>query len=415
MKSSENHRLNKQEVGNHVPEGVDICQDEISLMDYLGVLCKRKRFILLGSIIPTLLVGLIIFFLPRHYTITYIYDVEDQVKNQSARPTAVDVVNWNLTQKNYDFLLSRFCSKGNLNRIATTLEQASLGQYAELIRGPKGLEGLVTFKASPPYVDMKEVGQENLAKREQVRKLEAELLNVTITGTSPDDISIISSAIRDSLENITPVCLIADRLSVGVRELRTKIADIESEKYGLQLILKKNKAVLGKLKKAKTKPDDNASSGIVLQFDVGGKSESLPIEYQIQIAESKVIQLEETAADNKNRHKYYEDLLSLNEKLLAQVKSQSSAAYTIQQFQSFLVELAKDVEQQELKDYLNSYVKGVENRIAVSVPIIKDPRVYAVAKGTVKKTLMVFVVLLMLTAFVAFLLEGLEKSQARAS
>ncbi len=192
------------------------------------------------------------------------------------------------------------------------------------------------------------------------------------------------------------------------------MADIENEKFTLQLVLDKSKSILVKLKNAKTEPVDRTTSGIVLQFDVGGRSEYLPIEYQIQTAESKRIQLEETATHNEKKYEYYEDLLNLNEKLLAQIKSRSSSAYTIRQLQSSLIELTKEFEQQELKDYLSSYVKGVENRIAVSAPITEEPRIYAVSRGTVKKTTIVFVVLLMLTTLAAFLLEGIKKSQAQA-
>ena len=423
MRSSENDGSNKQSADNHVPEEANIYEDQINLIDYFRVLWKRKCFILLGSIIPTLLVGLIIFLLPRHYTITYTYDVEDQFKDQFkdqfARRSAVDITNWNLSQKNYNVLLSRFYSKENLSKIATRLQQAGFGQYTESIsraRGLKGLENLVKLEVLPSYIDLDEVDQTDPAKLEQIRPLEAQLLNVTITGTTLKDLSKTSLAIRDNLENIIPVYLIAEQLSVGMRELRANMADIEKEKFALQLVLKKSEAILEKLKNVKTEPADRAASGIVLQFDVGSRSEYLPIEYQIQTAESRIIQLEETATHNEKKYKYYEDLLSLNERLLAQIKSRSSSAYTIQQFQSFLIELTKEFEQEEeLKDYLSSYVKGVENRIAVSVPVTEEPRIYAVSRGTVKKTIIVFVVLLMLTTLAAFLLEGIKKSQARAS
>ena len=421
MGSSENGGSNKQGTGSHVPEEANICEDEINLIDYFMVVWKRKWFILLGSIIPTLLIGLIIFFLPRHYTITYTYDVEDQfkdqLKNQFARATTVDISNWNLSQKDYDVLLSRFYSKENLGKIMSGLQQYGLSEYADSIndaRGLKDLEKLVKFEAFPRYIDLAKLGQTDRTNLEQIRQLEAQLLNVTITVTTLKDISIISSVIRDNLENIIPVFLIAEQLSVGVRGLRTTMAGIEKEKFSLQLRLDKSKSIFTKLKMAKTGSVDRGSSGIVLQFDVGGRSEYLPIEYQIQTAESRIIQLEETAKDNKKKYAYYEDLLGLNEKLFAQIGSRSSSAYTIRQFQSFLIELTKEFEQQELKDYLSSYVKGVENRIAVSAPIIEEPRIYALPRGLVKKTTIVFAVLLMLTTLAAFLLESIKKSQAQA-
>ena len=288
MGSLENGGSNKQGTGNDVPEEANIYENEINLIDYFMVVWKRKCFILLGSIIPALLVGLIIFSLPRHYTITYTYDVEDQfkdqLKGQFGRRSAVDITNWNLSQKNYNVLLSRFYSKENLSRIATRSRQAGFGQYAESISraiGLKGLENLVKFEASPSYIDLDEVDQRDPANLEQIRQLEAQLLNVTITGTTPKNVSKISLVIRDNLENIIPVYLIAEQLNVGMRGLRTKMADIEKEKFALELRLDKSKSILAKLKKAKTEPVARTTSDIVLQFDVGGRSEYLPIEYQI--------------------------------------------------------------------------------------------------------------------------------------
>ena len=78
MRSSENGSSNKQGTGSAALEEANIYEDEINLIDYFGVFWKHKWFILLGSIIPTLLVGLIIFLLPRNYTITYTYDVKDR-------------------------------------------------------------------------------------------------------------------------------------------------------------------------------------------------------------------------------------------------------------------------------------------------------------------------------------------------
>jgi len=51
----------------------------------------------------------------------------------------------------------------------------------------------------------------------------------------------------------------------------------------------------------------------------------------------------------------------------------------------------------------------------LSTPVSENPKVYAVSKGAVKKTAIVFVVLLIVTAFAAFLLEGLGKSRAQIS
>jgi len=421
MESSQSRVVNSQQVPNDVREAANIYEDEIDMIDYIRVFWKRKWFILLGSVIPGLIVGLISFFQPRDYIITYTYDVKDytyDVEDQFGDQTITNVSNWNLDEKNYKVLLNRFYSEGNLSRIRTRLQREGLNEYAEQIskaRGVKDLEELVKFEALPPYIDLSKVKETDPIRLEQIRQLKALLLNVTIKGSPRKDISKIASVIGDNIENTIPVYSVAEQLNLSIREFKGKMARIEKDRFASQLALKKGNAMLAKLKHIKTETLAKTESDITLQFDVGSRFEYLPIEYQIQTAESRIIQLEETVKDNEEKYKYYKDLLSLNKELLAEAKNKSSSAYMIQQFHSFLIELVKGIEKEQLKDYLNSYVKAVENRIAAGVPITEYPVIYAVSKGIVKKTAIVFAIALMLSVFGAFLLEGLKKSQAQAS
>jgi len=103
MRSSENESPNKQATGNYIQKEADIYEDEINLIGYFRVLWKRKWLVLVTSVLPPLVVGLVVFLGPRRYTLTYTYDVKDQFKGQ----TTVDVSNWNLDEKNYNVLLNR--------------------------------------------------------------------------------------------------------------------------------------------------------------------------------------------------------------------------------------------------------------------------------------------------------------------
>jgi hypothetical protein len=152
-----------------------------------------------------------------------------------------------------------------------------------------------------------------------------------------------------------------------------------------------------------------------LQFDVGGKSEYFPLRYQIQALESQIVGLEESIEANTKKYNYYKNLLVLNEKLSAELKNSISSYYTIRQFHSFLTRLIDDYEAVELKDYLASYIKRIENRISASSPVSENPKISSIAKGTAKKSTIVFAIALMISVFAAFLLEGLKKSQARTS
>jgi len=413
MAKEENDSTNKSLEGREAqPE--PIYEDEINLMDYFVVLWKRKWFIFLVSVLPALVAGSIIFFGPRNYKTTYTYDVRGQFRNQ----TVVDVGNCNLTEGNYNVFISRFYSQENLSKITTSLQQADLKRHAESIintEGKEQIENLVKFEVLPPYIDVSKAKETDPTKLKQIRQLEALLLNVTITANSKKEISKISSVIRDNLENIMPVYLVAEQLKLSAKGFKSKMADIEKNRFALQLALENKKAVLAKLKGIETETLKKSRSDIMLQFDVGGRSEYLPIEYQIQTAESKIIQLEETIKDNEKKFAYYEDLLSLDEKVLAEVQKNRLSGYTIQQFHLFLLESVKAAEKEELKDYLSSYTKKIENRIAVSAPVTENPIISAIAKGTVKKSGAVFVIALLISVFAAFILEGLKKSQAQIS
>jgi len=66
-----------------------------------------------------------------------------------------------------------------------------------------------------------------------------------------------------------------------------------------------------------------------------------------------------------------------------------------------------------LKGYLNSYIKRIKNGISVSAPVSENPKISSIAKGTAKKSTIVFAVALMMSVFAAFLLEGFKQNKMR--
>jgi len=441
---------NSQPVSTNVQEGANIYEDEINLIDYFIVLWRRKYFILLGSVLPALIVGLILFSWPRKYKVTYVYDVKDQstydvrdqstyeVRDRSAydvrdqrtyevrdRSTydvrdrsTYDVSNWNLNEKNYNVLLDRFYSTENMDKIVNKLLENGLDGYAKLIKraGKKeDLEKFVDFEVSPPYIDLSKVKITDPVELEQIRQLKALLLNMTIIGRPKNDISKISLVIRDNLENVIPVYMVQEQLNATTRRYRAEMASIEENRFNLELALKTNKSILAKLKSIKTAVRDETEGNIALQFDISGKTEYLPMGYQIQAKESKIAAIEANIKVNEEKFNHYKDLLGLNEKLFDELKNNTFSYYTILQFHSFLTDLVGSCKSKEIRDHLNSYINKIKNRMSISAPVTEKPKVCAVAKGTVKKSAIVFAILLMISIFAAFLLEGIQKSQARAS
>jgi len=423
MASSENDASNKQAAGNDVHEETHTYEDEINLIDYFIVLWKRKWLILVFSILPTLVVGLTLFFLPRSYEVTYVYDVRDDVSKdvrENVRDdVSNDVSNWNLDEKNYDVLISRFYSEENLSKIIDKLRENGLDEYAELVGKAENslddLKDLLKFKPLPAYIDLSKAKITDPRQLQQIRKLTAQLLDVTIVGKPKEDLPKIASVIRENLENVIPVYMVQEQLSADMRTYKTGMADIESNRFSVELTLKTRRSALEKLKSIKTRTPDKIESDVTLQFNVGGRIEYVPLGYQIQAVESKIVELEEQVEINKGQYSYYKDLLALSEKLSAGLKSSISSYYTIQQFHSLLTKLIDNYKTEELKDYLASYIKRIENRISASVPITENPKISLVARGTTKKIAIVFAIALMLSVFAVFLLEGLKKSQAQAS
>ena len=413
MEGSQNDALNNQPISKNVHEETSIYEEEINLIDYFLVLWERRYFILLVSVLPPLFAGFILFFRSTDYKVTYTYDVNNQGGH--------DMASWNPDEKNYNMLLDQFYSEENIDRIVNKLRENGLDKYAQLInraKGEKDLEKFIDFEVLPPYADLSKLQitqVTNAAQLEEIRQLKALLLNMTIRVRPVNSISKISSVIRENFESVVPTYLIEKKLNAVMREHKADMASIDEKRFNLELTLKTNKSAREKLRSVKVEASEKSEGGVMLQFDVGGQNEYLPLGYQIQARESKIIELEESIETNKARYDYLKNLSELDGKLSAELKNNASSFYTIRQFNAFLSGLVDRYESKELKDYLSSLIKQIENRISAGVPTTESPRIYAVSKGTVKKSAIVFAISLMISVFAAFLCEGVRKSQVRAS
>ena len=403
MANLENDDSNKQTKGNNAQEEANIYEDEINLMDYFFVLWKHKLLILLGTLLPTLLVGITLFFYPRTYKVSYVYDIS----------------NWDINEKNYRVLCSRFYSEYNLNKIIDELKKNKLVEYAERMRKASDSEvrKFIELEVSPPFIDVYGLKITNPDQLEKLGGMKAFLLDMTMTGKPIGDLSKMALVMKENFEQVAPLYIIQKQLSIDIREYNNQLGSIERSKFGLELDLKNNIEILAGLKKIDVTTLDKKGGEIVLQFDVGGRSQYLPLSYQIQAIESKIVALQGKLKADEANYKYNKDLLDLNAKIIVDLNSKLASGndYTINQFKIFLINLVGKCEKPELKDYLASYIKKIENRISVGIPVSENPRVYPVAKGTIRKSTIVFIVFLVISVFISFVLEGSKKRQFRIS
>ena len=381
---------------NDIPKNIlgkaDTYEDEIDLIDYFRIVWKRKYFIVLGSALPALIVFLFIYFSPKDYKLTYLYDIS-------------------LTEKSYKTLLDKFYSAENLGKLTAKLKENKLNGYWQEINSSN-----VKLEVSPSYFGDNGAQATDLDKLQKIQEVKGTLLAMTITGRPRTDLEKISSVIRDNFEKVIPIYETKQELNTTIIDLKTEMADIEENKFDLELELKRKKAISEKLKKMEPADSNLTSGGIILQFNnVGQSSEYLPLAYQIQANISNIIDLEETFKANQDKYNYYNNLLSLNEKLFNEIKNKVSSYYTVQEFHSFLANMMGDYTEKELADYLNAYAKRIENMISINTPVIEKPSVYPVPKSAAKKSSVIFAVLLMITTLTAFLLEAIQQKQASTS
>ena len=397
----------------NIREGASICEDEVNLIDYCRIIWKYKRLILLGSILPTSIVGLTILLWAKSYKVTYTYDVKDQDVCEE-RYQGDDIRDWNLDEKNYYMLLEKFYSQDNLDKVITKLRENGLGRYIPSItRAPEGLRKFVYFEVWPSYKDIAMTQTADLTEANRMEQSKGRLLNMTILGKSKNDILKISPVIRDNLENVISLYTAAEQLKKTTTRYRTKTSGIEEDGFNLQLALSVNKSTLEKLKNVKIDSLYKSQSNLSLQFDIGEKTEYLPVEYQIQAVESKIIKLEEEIKAGVQECNYYGDLLALSNKMLSYLNDKTTSYFTIRQFHSYAGGLLDSCQSKELKDYLNSWLGKIENIISAGTAVTEKPKIYPVSNGTVKKTAIVFVLSLTVLILAAFLLEAARKNKSR--
>lgn len=405
MKDSGKQCVTAQLADEHVHDDSGVLGDEINLMDYFLVLWKRKWFIFLVSVLPTLAVGLVIFLGPRSYQIRYIYNVE-------------------LDEKAFE---EKFYSTENIDKLIEQLQASDIKEHAKKITftgTAEDLREIVSFEVLPSYVlpsyfdAIQPSKAGNMAELEEIQQARGTLLVMHMQAQSKECLRGIALVCRNNFEQVMPLYSVREGLNEKIIDVKEGMAVIEEEKYKLSLQLERKKISLDRLKNSGSEGVSEVPNGIVLQFNnIEENSAYLPLSYQVQATKTQIINLEEQIKASKDSYDYYADLLKLNEKLLSHIEKLMSAYYTLGQFNAFLTNTVADYkkDEQQLQDYLKAYIKRIENKMANAKPLVEKPKVYSVAKGIAKKSVIVFLAAMMLSVFVSFLLEGLKKRKALSS
>jgi hypothetical protein len=370
-------------------------EDEINLADYLGIILKRKYFIFSCSVVPALLFGIILFISPKNCKVTYAYELRQDKRDLEIPPGNSENSNKLTAESEKDEILARdrkillegFFDSKNLDKLAAKLRENGFDEYARELSGEK----IQT-------------------------DISGTLLTMTVNGNSGEDMRKISPIVRGNFEMNLLTYVAKQELSNNISMLKTRIAEIEENKYSTELELDGQKTILTKLKNMASVDTNPIREGIVLQFDNASENRAyLPSEYQARAAQANIIYIEEAIRTNQKKNSHYKALIDLNEKLLNDIRNSTSSYDNVQEFLSFLINITGDYQNTEFNYYLNAYINTVENAISVYTPIIENPEIYPVPKDILKKSSIVFLTLLIITMFLAFLLEAVQKKRGPAS
>jgi hypothetical protein len=359
-----------------------------ALWRYWQLLWKRRLLVAAVPLLAAAAVAVLLCLWPRRYTATLVYE----------RP---------LSEREYSVLLRRFYSRENLDKISRRLDEKGLTRYARSFHEAgteESFQRLIRFEVAPMYP--KRLVTTDPATSAQISVFQARLLLIRVVGRSAQEVAGISGVVTGNIEDILPLYDIRNSLKDSIQEFKRRAAEIEDNRFTLTTDLEKEKAKLEKLQNLGGVPVEGADEGLLLQFtDVAKSREFLPLSYQIRAVQSRMIDLQETLASDTEKYKYYLEVLSLHDKLLAKVEESLLTDFTVAQFLGFMGEQLLACQNNAVADYLKSYMRKTENLAQVNTRAGERPMVYPVAKHVLYHSVLAFVVSLMLASFVAVALE----------
>ncbi|HDS85259.1 MAG TPA: hypothetical protein ENN97_08720, partial [Phycisphaerales bacterium] len=348
--------------------------DEIDLIDYVFILLKHKTLIVLGSLIPTLVAGFVLFVMPRRHSLSYTYSMA-------------------MSETDLKSLEDKFYSAENIQRLVEDLRGQGIADYAQALSSANtvaDIRKLVRFEIAPALF---ETQVRNFSEAREKLDTRGTLLLMHVAYNSTDNLQNIAEILRHNFEQVIPLYLEKNQLIKTISRFKDEMAGIEENRFVLNLQLQRKKSTLEKLKTSIPADTEYLSGNIVLQLDITNSgSDYLPLPYQLQAIQTQLVNLEEEIRFDTEKYNYYTNLLALFETVLNRLNEIKRQRQTLKQFHSFLTDVMTDyAEDASAQDRLAAYIKRIENSMASAVPIVENPTIYEEARETVKITGFVFI------------------------
>jgi len=354
----------------------------------LRALWRRKLLLIAVPAVISLIFGLILYNLPRSYHAEVHYAIR-------------------LDAPTLQKLVDRFYSGENQQRLTAAFQEAGLEEALKILANVEDRNDLVEFialEATPDYIDyaqkqnmklsFERTWAENIEKLEQ---LTAEFLTMHIQGVPKAEMEAVIPLIRHNFESQIPLYDLRDHWINSRIETQTRLAHFIARKRNLELDLQKAENILEKLKAINASA--SADSGLRIQINIDSSDEKgrfLPLPLRIQSYESEVSQLREQLADDMRRYQQQDTYDQLLAAMLDKLEPLIKGGGSLQQIESGIQSLEDEAAEDPAKEFLASHRSIIRRYSLARQPITQNAAVIPQAKGTIAKTMFVFVILAMI-------------------
>ncbi len=343
-------------------------KETVDILRYAAVVWKHRLLVLAGLVIG--LAGAIVFYLnaPDEFSMTY------QYANERLRP------------KEFRNLTARFYSAPNLQWFGHRLQERQMPDLAlAMIHASvdkSGSRGPVRLEVWPKTGEV-ESGRSSTDEIQKMVQSSSELLLVQVSADSKEKVAALGEIVRENMENVLVLHDIINALLQAVSETRSRMAEVEENRFTRDLALSRQKSTLERLKQLEQLPTVDGGA-IALQFSLVGQTEFLPLSFHISSTEKNIVELEEQARWDAQTYEYHRNLLGVQNDLLGAATSVLQSSRSPEEFVRYVSQEAQDQPTAEIRDYLAAYMKRLENRVSTRAPVTELPSVRRTTAGRLR-------------------------------
>jgi hypothetical protein len=347
------------------PAQQTVLADEISFSQYLHDIWRAKWIILAGAALAALgmLVGLLL--VPRDYSLDYTFDL----RSRSLHSAQVrKLLAWTYGQEDVQRLVRLLESQGR---------QAYARKLARRASRPDQLAKMLDLDTVPYYLHPQyalDVQKANPALLEQITASSLQLLVLRVSSDNKDLTAQVGPTLERDLQASLARGLFLEHVDSLVSECRSQISALHDQGVVLAEDLRQAKAVHAALSQIPPQPVGGTAGPVVLNFDLGGKGEFLPLATQVTASQVRLIEIQEKQVRHDRDLAFQQARLGL----LTQLRGQLTGLppdQSIVRVREYLQQARAGQEGAALADVAASLLSAHEDLVATLEPVNPQPRI----------------------------------------